>query len=250
MELANAVVLVTGSSSGIGRAVAKRFAAEGARVIVHSRSSVEAGHAVVREIQDAGGHAVYLQADLEREEEVRSLFSSVMDRFGRLDVLVNNAGSPVARPFAETDLAFWRANIDNIFLSAVLCSIQAAKIMRAQGTGRIINTTSMRGLDHSGRPASMAYSAGKAALANFTKNLAKELAPHITVNAVAPGFVADTAFLENAGEGLRAAWLAETPLRRFVDPAQLAEAYVFLARSDVTTGEVLVVDAGYNLKLL
>lgn len=250
MELKNAVVLVTGSSSGIGKAVAERFGAEGARVIVHSRSSVEAGREVARSIVAAGGRASYLQADLEIEDEVRGLFDRIVEQYGHLDVLVNNAGTPMARPFDATDLAFWRKNLDNIFLSAVLCSIEAARIMREQGSGRIINTTSMRGLDHSGRPASMAYSAGKAALNNFTKNLAKELGPLITVNAVAPGFVADTAFLEHAGEELRAAWLAETPLGRFVTPAELAEAYVFLARSDVTTGTVLVVDAGFNLKML
>ena len=248
--LANKMVVVTGSSSGIGRAVAQKFAAQGARVVVHSKSSVAAGQQAAQEIVQAGGEAVYLQADLEQPDEVKRLFAEVLAVYGRVDVLVNNAGSPTARPFLETDHAFWLSNLNNIFLSAVLCSIEAARIMQTQGGGKIINTTSMRGLDHAGRPASMAYSAGKAALNNFTKNLAKELAPQITVNAVAPGFVAETAFLDRAGEKLREQWLNETPLQRFVLPSEVADAYLYLATADFVTGEVLVIDGGFNLKLV
>jgi 3-oxoacyl-[acyl-carrier protein] reductase len=249
MQLQDSVVVVTGSSSGIGKAVAQAFAAQGARLIIHSKASVAAGRQVAQNIVQQGGAAVYLQADLEKPEEVKRLFADVLDVYGRLDVLVNNAGTPAARPFLETDQAFWLYNLNNIFLSAVLCSIEAAKIMKLQGWGKIINTTSMRGLDHAGRPASMAYSAAKAALNNFTKNLAKELAPEITVNAVAPGFVAETAFLEGSGAALRDLWLEETPLKRFARPDEVAETYLYLAQADFVTGEVLVIDGGFNMKL-
>jgi 3-oxoacyl-[acyl-carrier protein] reductase len=248
MILAGKIALVTGSSKGIGKAVALKFAENGARVVINSRSSIEEGQKVVEEIKKLGGDAVYIQANVEDPGEIKTLFSKTMDEYGRLDILVNNAGASASRPFLETDENYWVSVLKNNFLSAVYCSIEAARIMKAQGSGKIINTSSIRGFEHSGRPGNMAYCAAKAAINSFTKNLAKELAPNITVNAVAPGFVS-TPYVDGAPEGVKKAWLSETLIKRFIEPGEIADAYLYLASTNVVTGEILVADGGFNLKI-
>ena len=122
----------------------------------------------------------------------------------------------------------------------MLCSIEAAKMMKVQGYGKIINTSSIRGVDHTGREGIMAYSAAKAAVINFTKTLAKEMAPNICVNSVAPGFVY-TPYIDTVSDELKETWLGNIPIERFIEVNEIAEAYLFLAKSDVTTGATLVV---------
>lgn len=248
MILDGKVAIVTGSSKGIGRAVALKFAENGARVVINSRSSIIEGQKVVDEIKKLGGDAVYIQANVEDPNDIKTLFSKTMDICERLDILVNNAGSSISKPFLETDENYWFSVLHNNFISAVLCSIEAARIMKAQGSGKIINTSSIRGLEHSGRPGNMAYCAAKAAINNFTKNLAKELAPNITVNAVAPGFV-NTSYLDRATEEMKKGWLSQTLINRFIEPCEIADAYLYLASTNIVTGEILVADGGFNLKL-
>lgn len=248
MVLEDKVILVTGSSKGIGKAVAMRFAENGAKVVINSRSSISEGLRVVEEIKEFGGDAIYLQADVEIPMRVKTLFSEVYRIHGRLDVLVNNAGSSISKQFLDTDQEYWLSVLNNNFISAVLCSIEAAKIMKAQGWGKIINTSSIRGLEHSGRPGLMAYSAAKAAMNSFTKNLAKELAPNITVNAIAPGIV-NTSYMDRVTNELKEQWIHEIPIGRFIQPKEIADAFLFIALSDIMTGEILVVDGGFNLKL-
>jgi len=248
MILEGKVALVTGSSQGIGKAVALKFAENGARVVVNSRSSILEGQNVVDEIKKLGGEAVYIQANVEDSDEVKRLFSKTLEIHQRLDILVNNVGSSASKPFMETDADYWFSVMNNNFISTVLCSIEAARIMRAQGSGKIINTSSVRGLEHAGRPGNMAYCAAKAAINNFTKNLAKELAPHITVNAVAPGFV-HTPYVDGAPEEVKKNWLSQSLLGRFIEPGEIADAYLYLATTQVVTGEIIVVDGGFNLKL-
>lgn len=247
MDLHGKVAVVTGSSSGIGRAVALRFAEMGARVVINSRSNREGGRATVEDICRIGGEAIYIQADVTEEKQVSALFEEVVDNYGTVDILVNNAGRASGVPFAESTLAHWNDMLAANFFSAVLCSIEATKIMRRKGTGRIINTASVRGMEHTGRPGVMAYSAAKAAMINFTRTLAKELAPDILVNAVAPGFV-ETPYMSTVSDDLKQQWLSSIPLRRFIGMPEIADMYILLATSDVMTGTILVADAGFTLK--
>lgn len=202
MKLKDKVVVVTGSSSGIGKAVALNFARAGARVVVNSKTNVAGGQDTVDEIMKSQGEAIYIQADLTDPENVRKLFEQVYSKFGTVDILINNAGRSVGMPFLESTKEHWLAQLQVNFISTVLCCIEAAKKMKEQGSGRIINTASVRGLGHTGRPGIMAYSAAKAAVINFTKTLAKELAPDISVNAVAPGFV-DTPYMDTISAELK-----------------------------------------------
>ena len=137
---------------------------------------------------------------------------------------------------------------DANFFGTVLCSKAAVKIMREHGGGRIINTASIRGHSGTGREAIMGYSAAKAAVINFTRTLAKELAPTITVNAVSPGFVA-TPPIEGLSAQQKQGFVDATPLGRLIKPEEMAEAFLFLAESDVVTGTVMLVDGGFTLKM-
>lgn len=248
MILRDKVAVVTGSSTGIGRAVAIKFAEHGAKLVVNSKTSVSGGQAVVEEIKKLGREAIYLQADVTQPEQVENLFRQTLAAFGRVDILVNNAGVAGGMPFLESTKEHWLQALEANFLTAVLCSREAAKIMIEQGGGKIINTSSVRGIGHTGREGIMGYSAGKAAMINFTKTLAKELAPSITVNTVAPGFV-HTAYMDRVSEEMKANWLQHIPLKRFIMPEEIAEAFLFLASSDIVTGEVLVADGGFTLKI-
>ncbi len=248
MELKDMVVVVTGSSSGIGKAVALNFAKAGARVVVNSKMNVAGGQDTVDEITRARGKATYIQADLTNPESVKNLFDQVYSVYATVDILINNAGRTVGMPFLESTKEHWLEQIEVNFISTVLCSIEAARKMKKQGYGKIINTASVRGLGHTGRPGIMAYSAAKAAVINFTKTLAKELAPDVTVNAVAPGFV-DTPYMNTVSAELKEQWLSNIPLKRFISTNEIADAYLYLARSDIVTGEILIADAGFTLKI-
>ncbi|MCJ7830168.1 MAG: SDR family NAD(P)-dependent oxidoreductase, partial [Desulfobacterales bacterium] len=157
MELESKVAIVTGSSANIGRAIALEFARHGARVVVHARANRAGGEAVADEIRSAGGEAAFVQADLSDPSQVERLFAATRKAFGGVDILVNNAGAATAAPFLEADKQHWLEAFDANFFSAVLCSIQAARVMLARGAGKIINTASIRGLPHVGRPGIMAY---------------------------------------------------------------------------------------------
>lgn len=247
MRLKNKVSIVTGSSANIGRAIAILFAREGSAVVVNSCNNVEGGRAVVREIEALGGRAAFFHGDVSNVEVAHALVDECLKRFGRLDILVNNAGRATPGPFFESTPAHWQELFDSNFYSAVFTSQAAAKVMLKQKAGKIIHTASIRGLEHVGRRHMMAYGAAKAALINFTKTLAAELAPNIQVNAIAPGFTYTSKF-EEVPEEKKKEWIEGTLIKRWITPEELAESFLWLATSDVVTGEVLVVDGGYNLK--
>jgi 3-oxoacyl-[acyl-carrier protein] reductase len=246
MQLSGQVVVVTGSSRGIGRSVALAFAQRGARVVVNSHSDVSSGESLVKAITDDGGSALYVQADVSSPDDVERLFTSAEDTFGPVDVLVNNAGLTEAMPFLESTKDHWLRMLNVNLLSTVLCSVRAAKTMSTRGSGAIINTSSIRGFDATGREGVMAYSAAKAAVNNFTRTLAKELAPAVRVNAVAPGFV-ETSYMDRVDDALKESWLDVIPLRQFIAPDDIAGAYIFLAESPYMTGTLLTADAGFTL---
>ena len=248
MDTKEKVVVVTGSSSGIGEAIAHRFAKEGARVVVNSHSSEEAGRGVAEEIVHTGGKAVYIQADVADEQDVKRLFQETLSRFGTVDILINNAGQAKATPFLDSGKAEWIESFDTNLFSAVLCSKEAAQIMLEKSGGCIINTASIRGLDNTGREGIIAYSAAKAAMINFTKTLAKQLAPTITVNAIAPGFVKTPAYRHTPSE-LQEGFIQSTLIKRWIDGSEIADACHYIASASAITGIVLVVDGGFTLKV-
>ena len=236
------IALVTGASRGIGRAVALALAEAGAEVVVNYSSSPDAADAVVNEIKEAGGQAYALQANVAEEDAVNGLVKSVIERSGRIDVLVNNAGITRDGLLMRMKTEDWQAVI-NLNLSGVfLCTRAVTRPMLKQKSGRIINITSVVGL--MGNAGQSNYAAAKAGVVGFTRSTAKEMASRgITVNAVAPGFIATDMTKDLNTEGI----LAAIPLGRFGTPEQVAGAVRFLAADPASayiTGQVLQVDGG------
>ena len=234
--------LVTGASRGIGRAVALALGEAGAEVVVNYASSPEAAETVVSAIQDAGGRAYALQANVSDENAVDGLIKTVLERSGRIDVLVNNAGITRDGLLMRMKTDDWQAVI-NLNLSGVfLCTRAVTRPMLKQRSGRIINITSVVGL--MGNAGQANYAAAKAGVVGFTRSTAKEMASRgITVNAVAPGFIATDMTKDLEAEGI----LSAIPLGRFGTPDQVAGTVRFLAADPAAayiTGQVLQVDGG------
>ncbi len=238
-EFEGKVVLVTGSSSGIGEAVAHRFADLGASVVVNSSSSVEAGEAVAASLPS---ESLYVRADISVQDEAHGLVDATIERFGRLDILVNNAGWTTVIPHHEldelTDEIFRKTFEVNVFGTWWLTK-RAIPHLREAADGNIINITSVAGVRPLG--SSMAYSMSKAALNQMTLLLAKSYGP-IRVNAVAPGLVATP--WTSSWDAQHASVAATAPIPRSATPDDCAEAALALARNRYTTGEIFVVDGG------
>ena len=237
------VAIVTGASRGIGRAIAVALAAEGAKVVVNYASSASAAEEVVAEIKSKGGEAITFHADVSHEAQVESLLKSAIDTWGRIDVLVNNAGITRDTLLLRMKLEDWQAVI-NLNLTGVFLATRAvSKVMLKQKSGRIINIASVAG--QMGNPGQGNYSAAKAGVIGFTKTVAKEMASRgITVNAVAPGFIATdmTADLKNTDDILKF-----IPLGRYGQPEEIAGMVRFLAADPAAayiTGQVFNVDGG------
>lgn len=243
MNLMGKVVIITGASSGIGEATARRFAKDGALVVVNYKSGAKRAKDIVAEI---GISAMAIQADVSDPKQVESLFKQTIDRFKKVDILINNAGVADEPDFLEASLADWQEVFSTDLFGTMLCSQAAAKIMLDQKSGKIINISSIYGIDRAGREGLMAYSAAKAAMINFTRTLAKLLAPNITVNVVAPGYV-QTPSWEGVPEEVTNRYISRTQLKRWIEPEEIAEALNYLVAADAVTGEVLVVDAGRTL---
>ncbi|MFM7427858.1 MAG: 3-oxoacyl-[acyl-carrier-protein] reductase [Elainella sp.] len=242
-RLQGQVAIVTGASRGIGRAAALALAAEGATVVVNYASSSQAADQVVAEITGMGSQAVALQADVGQAEQVEALFNATMEKYGRVDVLVNNAGIARDTLLLRMKLEDWQAVIDLNLTGVFLCTRAASKIMLKQRSGRIVNITSVVG--EMGNAGQANYSAAKAGVIGFTKTVAKELASRgITVNAVAPGFITTdmTADLKVGEEILKL-----IPLGRYGQPEEVAGLIRFLAADAAAayiTGQVINVDGG------
>ncbi len=240
--LADQVALVTGASRGIGRAIALELAAAGAEVVVNYAASATAAEAVVVAITAAGGRAYALAADVSVEEQVDALVKAVLERSGRLDVLVNNAGITRDGLLLRMKTSDWQSVIDLNLTGVFLCTRAVSRSMLKARSGRIINITSVVGLV--GNPGQANYSAAKAGVIGFTRSTAAEFASRgITVNAVAPGFIATDMTSELNQEPI----LAAIPLGRMGQPEEVAGAVRFLAADPAAayiTGQVLQVDGG------
>ncbi|MGI8424930.1 MAG: 3-oxoacyl-[acyl-carrier-protein] reductase [Chloroflexota bacterium] len=238
------VALVTGGSGAIGGAIAKRFAAGGDRVAVHYHGNREKAEAVVAAIRQGGGEADAVRADVTLASEVESMMAEVTERWGHIDVLVNNAGITRDTLLVRMDESDWDAVIATNLKSAYVCAKAVTRAMMRRRSGRILNVSSIVGI--AGNAGQANYAAAKAGLLGLTRSLAKELASRgITANAIAPGFI-DAGMTEGLGAGVREQALAFIPLGRFGSVEDVAEAAWFLC-SDAAgyiTGQVLQVDGG------
>ena len=237
------VVVVTGSSSGIGAAVARAFAAIGAGVVVNSARSVAEGTAVAASLPDA----VYVQGDITEPQTAQGLVDAALDRWGRLDTLVNNAGTTAVIPHHDVEAAsvdVWRRIFEvNVFATWAM-TVAALPALR-EAKGSVVNISSVAGLRPTG--SSIPYAASKAALNHMTVLLAKVVGPDVRVNAVAPGLI-DTPWTAD-WEFQRAAVEAVTPLKRIGQPLDVAEVVLALARSAYMTGQVVAIDGGLTIAL-
>lgn len=241
-ELEGRVAIVTGSSSGIGEATARRLAGLGAHVVVNSSSSVEAGEAVVAALATAG---LYVRADISDQSQGQHLLDRTLEHFGRLDILVNNAGWTTLVPHTDldalTDEIFRKTFEVNVFGTWWLTKA-AMPHLRQSPDPNVVTITSVAGLRPVG--SSIAYAMSKAALNHLTKLLAKSYGP-VRVNAVAPGLVATpwTADWDTLHAGVE----AMAPMHRSATPEDCAEAVLSLVRNPYVTGHILVVDGGTSL---
>ncbi len=242
MNLATKTALVTGASGGIGAATAVALAQQGCAVAIHFKSNAVAAAQVLRDCDSYSQGNFVISADLSNEGEVRSLLEDVGKKFPHLDILVNNAGV-----FDENDgpgnIEAFENIYKNNFLSSVLVTKYALPLMPA---GKIINVSSIHGRLGYGSPEAIAYSAGKAALESYTKNLAKQLAPNILVNAVAPGRVLTPMWGDPDEKEQKELGSAQL-IQRMIRPEEIADAIVFLAKNDAMCGEILTIDGGYGL---
>ena len=240
--LSEQVAIVTGASRGIGRATAIALAATGVKVVVNYAQSSGAAEEVVQEIQNNGGKAIALKADVSKTEEVDSLIEQTLKTFGRIDILVNNAGITRDTLLLRMKLEDWQAVIDLNLTGVFLCTKAVSKVMLKQKSGRVINITSVAGL--MGNPGQANYSAAKAGVIGFSKTVAKELAVRgITVNAIAPGFIATDMTNDLKADEI----LKYIPLARYGQPEEVAGMIRFLATDPAAayiTGQVFNVDGG------
>ncbi|HEX7472015.1 MAG TPA: 3-oxoacyl-ACP reductase family protein [Candidatus Limnocylindrales bacterium] len=247
-RLAGKVAIVTGSSRGIGLAIARRFAAEGAAVVINYVGRASEAAAAVGEIEAAGGRALAVQADVSRSADVDRLIRETRAHFGRIDILVNNAGVMVTKDVLETTEDDWDRTIDVNLKGAYLCSKAVAPVMIDQQGGTIINISSNSGLYHPSAMRFTEYVTSKAGMNGLTKALALALGPHVSVNAICPGWIR-TDMTEEIDEEVHARILAETALGRWGTPDDVAASAAFLASSDAAfiTGELLIVAGGRGM---
>lgn len=244
LDLSNKVAVVTGSSRGIGAAIAKALAAQGAKVVINHRNSAGGAEEVATDIKANSGEAAIIQADVSQSAEAQRLIKASIDTYGQIDILVNNAGitrDMVIMMMKDQD---WDLVIQSNLYSVYHCAKAAIRPMMKKRSGRIINITSVVGL--TGQGGQTNYAASKAGIIGFTKSLAKEVGSrNITVNAVAPGFI-PTALTDVLTDEQKQATVDHTPLGRLGSVEDVAHAVVFLASDEAAfiTGQVLTVDGG------
>ncbi len=245
MQLKEKTVLVTGASSGIGRATAIAFARKGAHVLVHYGKNKAGAEETLQEVAKVASGSLF-QADLMKRERITSLFRDIRSAGQTIDVLVNNAGD--AQPGGIDDDAAWDYALHNIFLSAVHVTRAFLAVPSAQPR-KIVNVTSLYGTPTGGSAQFMQYSAFKAALASLTTTLNKATAPAVVVNAVAPGYT-ETPAWAGAPQELRDGLARTTAIGRFVAADEVAHAVIFIAENDALVGQVITLDGGTSLKVL
>jgi NAD(P)-dependent dehydrogenase (short-subunit alcohol dehydrogenase family) len=247
-DLHGRTAVVTGSTRGLGRAFAVALAQAGADIVIVGRDA-DAAREVEKELADFGGQSLTVLADVTRREEIERLLAAALDRFGHVDVLVNNAGACVHRPALEVSDEEWRSVLD-VNVDALWKSCQVfGRHMTERGSGSIVNIGSISGQIVNRPQWQPGYNASKAAVHQLTKSLAAEWAPlGVRVNALAPGYIkTDMAPVDDPQ--YRRQWIEDAPQQRYATPDELGPAMVFLASdaSSFVTGSVLVIDGGYTV---
>ena len=249
MKLKDKIALVTGSSRGVGRAVALGLAKQGANVVVNYTSNENAANEVVETIQAMGGKAIAVKADVAQKAEVENLVNSAIDTFGRLDILVNNAGFTRPAMMIKMTEDQWDQVVDIHLKGAFLCSQAAGLHMKEQKSGKIINVTSVAGIV--GTVGQINYSAAKGGIISMTKSIARELARYnVCANVISLGIVAtDMTEKIRSDEKLKEIYMNRILLKRFAEADDIAPAFAFLAsdESNYITGQLICVDGGYGM---
>jgi 3-oxoacyl-[acyl-carrier protein] reductase len=249
MKLKDKIALVTGSSRGVGRAVALGLAKQGANVVVNYTSNENAANEVVETIQSMGRKAITVKADVAQKAEVENLVNSAIDTFGRLDILVNNAGFTRPAMMIKMTEDQWDQVVDIHLKGAFLCAQAAGLHMKEQKSGKIINVTSVAGIV--GTVGQINYSAAKGGIISMTKSIARELARYnVCANVISLGIVAtDMTEKIRSDEKLKEIYMNRILLKRFAEADDIAPAFAFLAsdESNYITGQLLCVDGGYGM---
>ena len=248
MRFQGKTALITGGGRGIGATTALLMLAEGGGVGVLDLNQDHLN----RVTETARGRGYKLKtflADVSRTDQVRSAVDAFVQEFGRIDILVNNAGMTIPRPFMEKTAEDWVRTLEVNLIGVFLCAQAAARHMLAQQSGKIINISSIRGIEHCGREGVMDYSAAKSGVINLTKTMAKALAPHVNVNTVAPGHTL-TDLTAPLPDTVKQGMIEGAYLKRMVQPEDIAKAILFLASDDANfiTGQMILVDGGFSLK--
>ena len=244
MEYKNKVVLVTGSSRGIGRSIAVRFAKEGANVIINYKTHKREAEIIKDIISSYGNKCLCIGADVSNENDVKKMIDTIINEFGKIDVLVNNAGIAIDTPFEDRKIEDWQDTLNTNLVGVFLVSKYAGEQMMKAKSGKIINISSTNGIDTT-YTTSIDYDASKAAIINLTKNLASEFAPYINVNSIAPGWV-DTEMNSELPKKFLRDEKERILLGRFAEPEEIADAVLFLAsnKARYIDGETIRVDGG------
>lgn len=249
MKLKDKIALVTGSSRGIGRAVALAYAREGAKVVVNYTSNEKAAKEVLEAIDKMDSQAIAVKADVAKKTEAERLVQAGIDQFGGIDILVNNAGFGRPAMMLKMEEEQWDQVIDIHLKGAFLCAQAAGRHMKEQKSGKIINVSSVAGLV--GTVGQINYSAAKGGVLSMTKSMARELARYnVCVNVISLGIVAtDMSEKIRTDEKLSEIYMNRILLRRFAEPEDISPAFVFFAsdESNYITGQLLCVDGGYGM---
>jgi NAD(P)-dependent dehydrogenase (short-subunit alcohol dehydrogenase family) len=242
MNLTGKVALVTGGAKRVGKAIVNALAARGCKIVVHYHTSQAAAQETVHALQASGHEAIALQADITQETEVDGMVAAALAKFGRIDILVNNAAVFFRTPIETLTIEDWERTLEVNLTGTFLCAQKIGLLMKKWGWGHIINIADVAGQ----RPWAdyIPYSVSKACVITFTQGLAMELAPEVMVNAIVPGPVL---FQDDTPEEVQQREIDKTLVKRAGSPEEVAEVVVFVAESDYSTGSLFHVDGGRSL---
>lgn len=247
MPFKGKVVLVTGSSRGLGRSMAVRFAQEGASVIINYKYSKHEAETIAEIVSSYGNKCISIKADVSNEKEVKAMVDTIVKEYGKIDVLVNNAGIAIDVDFEDRKVQDWQDTLNTNLVGVFLVSKYVGKYMKEAQSGKIVNVSSTNGIDTT-YTYSVDYDASKAALINLTKNLAIEYAPYINVNTVAPGWI-DTEMNSDLPKDYLRNEKSKILLKRFAEPEEIAELVLFLSsdKARYIDGETIRIDGGLKI---